>query len=120
MGVDFILFPLGSAFDIRYSFIFLTKNKFLFSDTLKTRLQSKQGFLGSGGFRGVYSGLASTALGSAPTSALFFTTYEASKVKLAKYSDNQTLCQIASANLGEIVIYFGRCNRIDSNCFFTE
>lgn len=35
-------------------------------DTLKTRLQSKAGFLASGGFRGVYRGLGSVAVGSAP------------------------------------------------------
>ena len=36
-------------------------------DTLKTRLQSAQGFWKAGGFRGIYSGLGSAALGSAPT-----------------------------------------------------
>jgi len=35
-------------------------------DTLKTRLQSKAGFAASGGFRGVYSGLTSAVIGSAP------------------------------------------------------
>lgn len=35
-------------------------------DTLKTRLQSRQGFLASGGFKGVYKGLGSVAVGSAP------------------------------------------------------
>lgn len=35
-------------------------------DTLKTRLQSPQGFWGSGGFRGVYKGLSAAASGSAP------------------------------------------------------
>ena len=45
MSVDIILFPL---------------------DTLKTRLQSSQGFFKSGGFRGIYSGIASAAAGSAP------------------------------------------------------
>ena len=82
MGVDFILFPL---------------------DTIKTRLQSKKGFIGSGGFRGIYSGLSSTMVGSAPTAALFFTIYETSKKKMANYSSNQTFNQIISANIGEIV-----------------
>lgn len=36
-------------------------------DTVKTRLQSAEGFWRAGGFKGVYSGLASAALGSAPT-----------------------------------------------------
>lgn len=35
-------------------------------DTLKTRMQSKAGFAASGGFRGVYSGLTSAVIGSAP------------------------------------------------------
>ncbi|KAK3102350.1 hypothetical protein FSP39_010726, partial [Pinctada imbricata] len=45
-------------------------------DTIKTRLQSKAGFFASGGFRGIYSGLPSVVIGSAPTAALFFCTYE--------------------------------------------
>ncbi|XP_077487346.1 mitochondrial S-adenosylmethionine carrier protein-like isoform X1 [Amblyomma americanum] len=56
--VDVVLFPL---------------------DTLKTRLQSQQGFMRAGGFSKIYSGIASAALGSAPTSALFFCTYEGVK-----------------------------------------
>lgn len=48
-------------------------------DTIKTRLQSQSGFWKSGGFRGIYSGVLSVALGSAPTAALFFVTYESSK-----------------------------------------
>lgn len=35
-------------------------------DTLKTRLQSAQGFWATGGFRGIYKGVSSVALGSAP------------------------------------------------------
>ena len=45
-------------------------------DTIKTRLQSPQGFLKSGGFKGIYSGLSAAAVGSAPGAALFFSTYE--------------------------------------------
>lgn len=43
--VDLILFPL---------------------DTVKTRLQSPQGFRKAGGFRGIYAGVPSTAIGSFP------------------------------------------------------
>jgi solute carrier family 25 S-adenosylmethionine transporter 26 len=87
MGVDFVLFPL---------------------DTIKTRIQSKQGFWKSGAFRGIYNGLPSTLVGSAPTSALFFTVYDTSKLKLEKYVNqkkyiNATTSQIIAANLGEIV-----------------
>jgi len=45
-------------------------------DTMKTRLQAKEGFLAAGGFRGVYRGLGSVVVGSAPAAALFFTGYE--------------------------------------------
>jgi len=47
-------------------------------DTLKTRMQSPQGFLKSGGFRGIYNGLGAAAVGSAPGAALFFSAYEVS------------------------------------------
>lgn len=48
-------------------------------DTLKTRLQSSSGFLASGGFTGIYRGVGSAIIGSAPGAALFFCTYEFSK-----------------------------------------
>jgi solute carrier family 25 S-adenosylmethionine transporter 26 len=41
--------------------------------------KSPQGFLKSGGFRGIYSGLGIAALGSAPGAALFFSSYETCK-----------------------------------------
>lgn len=53
-------------------------------DTLKTRLQSSEGFFASGGFRGIYRGIGSAALGSAPGAAFFFCTYEATKSALAE------------------------------------
>jgi solute carrier family 25 S-adenosylmethionine transporter 26 len=85
-GVDIILFPL---------------------DTIKTRLQSKLGFRKAGGFRGIYNGLPSTLLGSAPTAALFFTIYDTTKLKLDKNTNttNSIQSQIIAANLGEIVCY---------------
>ncbi|KAI1184718.1 mitochondrial carrier [Nemania serpens] len=48
-------------------------------DTLKTRLQSRAGFFPSGGFRGVYRGVGSAVVGSAPGAAFFFCTYEGVK-----------------------------------------
>ncbi|KAK4054261.1 S-adenosylmethionine transporter [Microbotryomycetes sp. JL201] len=57
-------------------------------DTLKTRMQSSQGFWHAGGFTGVYRGLGSAVVGSAPGAAAFFTTYETLK---------QTLPRIAPA-----------------------
>lgn len=53
-------------------------------DTLKTRLQSSEGFFASGGFRGIYRGVGSAALGSAPGAAFFFCTYETTKSALAE------------------------------------
>ncbi|KAG2123799.1 mitochondrial carrier domain-containing protein [Suillus clintonianus] len=48
-------------------------------DTVKTRLQSAQGFVKAGGFRGIYKGVGSVVVGSAPGAAAFFSTYEAMK-----------------------------------------
>ncbi|KAL3962221.1 hypothetical protein ACCO45_003744 [Purpureocillium lilacinum] len=48
-------------------------------DTLKTRLQSSAGFFPSGGFSGIYRGIGSALVGSAPGAAFFFCTYEATK-----------------------------------------
>ena len=45
-------------------------------DTIKTRLQSAEGFWRSGGFAGVYRGMGSVAVGSAPGASIFFVTYE--------------------------------------------
>lgn len=58
LTVDVLLFPL---------------------DTVKTRLQSAEGFVKSGGFRGVYAGVGAAAAGSIPTAALFFCTYDSLK-----------------------------------------
>jgi solute carrier family 25 S-adenosylmethionine transporter 26 len=49
-------------------------------DTLKTRMQSPQGFIKAGGFRGIYNGLGAAAIGSAPGAALFFSSYEVSLI----------------------------------------
>jgi solute carrier family 25 S-adenosylmethionine transporter 26 len=48
-------------------------------DTLKTRLQSPNGFRAAGGFSGIYAGVGSAIIGSAPGAALFFITYEYTK-----------------------------------------
>uniref|UniRef100_H3BWT5 Mitochondrial S-adenosylmethionine carrier protein n=1 Tax=Tetraodon nigroviridis TaxID=99883 RepID=H3BWT5_TETNG len=58
MCVDLTLFPL---------------------DTIKTRLQSQQGFYKAGGFRGIYAGVPSAAVGSFPGAAAFFVTYDCTK-----------------------------------------
>jgi hypothetical protein len=76
-------------------------------DTIKTRMQSPAGLRGAGSFRGVYSGLASAAAGSAPTAALFFTTYETAKAELAARTGggseamDSPAIHMAAASMGE-------------------
>ena len=53
-------------------------------DTIKTRLQSTNGFWASGGFSNIYRGLGPAALASVPGGALFFGTYENSKTALLR------------------------------------
>mmetsp|Transcript_514 Transcript_514/g.557 ORF Transcript_514/g.557 Transcript_514/m.557 type:complete len:331 (-) Transcript_514:2-994(-) len=57
-------------------------------DTLKTRMQSPQGFIKAGGFRGVYNGLGAAAIGSAPGAALFFCSYETWKPIVRKWQQS--------------------------------
>lgn len=74
-------------------------------DTVKTRLQSSQGFWKTGGFRGIYSGILPAFLGSAPSAALFFSTYEATKFVGSKYIPQRydSLVHMAAASCGEVV-----------------
>ncbi|KAI7888857.1 mitochondrial carrier domain-containing protein [Mucor mucedo] len=84
IAVDSVLFPL---------------------DTIKTRLQSQAGFVVSGGFRGVYSGLLSAFIGSAPNASLFFVTYEAMKRLLGASTDGSVqspFIYMTAASCGEI------------------
>ncbi|KAG1040162.1 hypothetical protein G6F43_012342 [Rhizopus delemar] len=72
-------------------------------DTIKTRFQSKAGFRASGGFRGIYSGLLSAVVGSAPNASLFFVTYEASKRLLGASTESNTpFTYMVAATFGEI------------------
>lgn len=82
--VDLILFPL---------------------DTIKTRLQSPQGFKQAGGFRGIYAGVPSAAVGSFPNAAAFFLTYE--YVKSLLHTDSTShfrpMKHMLAASAGEVV-----------------
>uniref|UniRef100_A0A8D0AYS3 Mitochondrial S-adenosylmethionine carrier protein n=1 Tax=Salvator merianae TaxID=96440 RepID=A0A8D0AYS3_SALMN len=84
MCVDLILFPL---------------------DTIKTRLQSPQGFKKAGGFRGIYAGVPSIAVGSFPNASAFFVTYEYAKSIL--HTDASLyftpVTHMLAASLGEVV-----------------
>ncbi|KAH6561044.1 hypothetical protein BASA60_000128 [Batrachochytrium salamandrivorans] len=75
-------------------------------DTIKTRLQSKAGFKASGGFSNIYAGLSSAVMGSAPSAAAFFVTYEFFKSHLSKKlpdTSHQPLVHMMSASAGEII-----------------
>ena len=67
-------------------------------DTLKTRLQSAEGFARSGRFRGVYCGVLSSAVGSVPTAVAFFCTYELVK----KVAGDAAYVHALAASLGEV------------------
>uniref|UniRef100_A0A673A271 Mitochondrial S-adenosylmethionine carrier protein n=1 Tax=Sphaeramia orbicularis TaxID=375764 RepID=A0A673A271_9TELE len=87
MCVDLTLFPL---------------------DTIKTRLQSQQGFYKAGGFRGIYAGVPSAAIGSFPNAAAFFVTYEYTKSLLGTGGllaapHVAPVTHMLAASLGEIV-----------------
>jgi solute carrier family 25 S-adenosylmethionine transporter 26 len=72
-------------------------------DTIKTRLQSEQGFLKAGGFRGIYSGLSSAAVGSAPNAAIFFVSYEFAKHKLETRLPSSPVVHMTAASFGEVM-----------------
>uniref|UniRef100_A0A3B3ZZQ8 Mitochondrial S-adenosylmethionine carrier protein n=1 Tax=Periophthalmus magnuspinnatus TaxID=409849 RepID=A0A3B3ZZQ8_9GOBI len=87
MCVDLILYPL---------------------DTIKTRLQSQQGFFRAGGFRKIYAGVPSAAIGSFPNAAAFFVTYECSKSLLGSAGllsapHMAPVTHMFAASLGEVV-----------------
>jgi solute carrier family 25 S-adenosylmethionine transporter 26 len=75
-------------------------------DTIKTRLQSENGFFKSGGFRGIYKGLSIAASGSVPSAALFFVTYETIKSSMHQQFSNQQnnpFIHMFAASCGEII-----------------
>uniref|UniRef100_A0A8D2GC58 Mitochondrial S-adenosylmethionine carrier protein n=1 Tax=Theropithecus gelada TaxID=9565 RepID=A0A8D2GC58_THEGE len=89
VSVDLILFPL---------------------DTIKTRLQSPQGFNKAGGFRGIYAGVPSAAVGSFPNAAAFFITYE--YVKWFLHTDSSSyltpMKHMLAASAGEVALWSWR------------
>ncbi|XP_037089917.1 S-adenosylmethionine mitochondrial carrier protein-like isoform X2 [Pollicipes pollicipes] len=101
----------GTSTPLHHSFIAgglagLTVDVALFPlDTVKTRLQSAEGFLRSGGLRGLYAGVGTAAAGSVPTAALFFITYDgltqAAQSRLRHRW--QPAAQGAAAAAGEVV-----------------
>ncbi|KAF8914899.1 mitochondrial carrier [Mucidula mucida] len=72
-------------------------------DTLKTRLQSSRGFFASGGFRSIYSGIGSVALGSSPGAAAFFSAYDTLKRVLASNTQMPApVIHLTAASVGEV------------------
>ncbi|KAL7301816.1 hypothetical protein TKK_0005424 [Trichogramma kaykai] len=74
-------------------------------DTLKTRLQSQHGFEKSGGFRQIYKGITPVIIGSAPSAALFFVTYDGIKhlVQPNLPSQYHSVMHMAAASCAEMV-----------------
>ncbi|KAG1849892.1 mitochondrial carrier domain-containing protein [Suillus subalutaceus] len=71
-------------------------------DTVKTRLQSAQGFVKAGGFRGIYKGVGSVVVGSAPGAAAFFSTYEAMKHSIPLHGQLAPVNHMLSASVAEV------------------
>ncbi|CAM1509343.1 Fc.00g030820.m01.CDS01 [Cosmosporella sp. VM-42] len=75
-------------------------------DTLKTRLQSSAGFFPSGGFSGIYRGIGSALVGSAPGAAFFFCTYETTKAflgtRLPQDGGWRPVTHMLAASAGEV------------------
>ncbi|KAI3619726.1 s-adenosylmethionine transporter [Moniliophthora roreri] len=71
-------------------------------DTIKTRLQSSQGFAKAGGFKWVYKGIGSVVVGSAPGAAAFFSTYNFFKQNLP-IETSSPFNHMVSATAGEVV-----------------
>ncbi|KAF8879891.1 S-adenosylmethionine transporter [Gymnopilus junonius] len=71
-------------------------------DTIKTRLQSSQGFRAAGGLSGVYKGIGSVVVGSAPGERLSFLTYDTMKKTLPLQENLAPLKHMISASVGEV------------------
>ncbi|KNZ71989.1 Putative mitochondrial carrier protein PET8 [Termitomyces sp. J132] len=71
-------------------------------DTVKTRLQSAQGFARAGGLSGIYKGVGSVVVGSAPGAAVFFSTYDTMKKHSPLPENLAPLSHMLSASVGEV------------------
>ncbi|XP_064400358.1 mitochondrial S-adenosylmethionine carrier protein-like isoform X1 [Halichondria panicea] len=93
-------------------------------DTIKTRFQSSKGFLRAGGFHRMYAGILPTVLGSAPSGATFFCTYELTKTLIGQFLPNvhAPFMHMLGATAGEIVSDIARVpfelvkQRLQANC----
>lgn len=71
-------------------------------DTIKTRLQAKGGFFTNGGYHGIYRGLGSCVVASAPLASLFFITYDSLKRDLPPAVSSLGVRHMIAASMGEI------------------
>ncbi|KAJ6585573.1 mitochondrial carrier domain-containing protein [Mycena capillaripes] len=71
-------------------------------DTIKTRLQSPQGFARAGGFKGIYKGVGSVGVGSAPGAAVFFAAYDTLKHNSPLPAHLQPVTHMLSASIAEV------------------
>lgn len=74
-------------------------------DSLKTRLQSRRGFVASGGFVGIYRGVFTAIAAAAPASAIFFSTYEGTQRSLRPYDTSHSV--LAYCGIGMIASIAG-------------
>ncbi|CUM63273.1 uncharacterized protein PRCAT00000844001 [Priceomyces carsonii] len=72
-------------------------------DTIKTRLQAKGGFFANGGWKGIYRGLGSCVVASAPSASLFFITYDSLKAYTKDFFPLPSISHMFSASCGEIM-----------------
>ncbi|KAH9977654.1 S-adenosylmethionine transporter [Lactifluus volemus] len=71
-------------------------------DSIKTRLQSDHGFYKAGGFRGIYNGVGSVVVGSAPGAAVFFCIYDTLKRVLPTPPHLAPINHMVSASVAEV------------------
>ncbi|KAI5967590.1 PET8 [Candida theae] len=72
-------------------------------DTIKTRLQAKGGFFRNGGYKGIYRGLGSCVIASAPSASLFFVTYDTIKRELEPHVSSPSYRHMIAASVGEVM-----------------
>ena len=76
----------------------------IFKNQTETRLQAPEGFMKAGGFKGIYNGLLSAAVGSAPGAALFFATYETQKGNIGSIlGETSSWTHMTAAGCGEVM-----------------
>ncbi|KAJ7050625.1 mitochondrial carrier domain-containing protein, partial [Mycena amicta] len=73
-------------------------------DTIKTRLQAPQGFVRADGFKGIYKGVGSVGVGSAPGAAVFFATYDTLKHNSPLPERLASLTHMGSASIAVVAV----------------